>query len=135
MKKGVGSGVGSGSGTGSGSISQRYGSGGPDPDPRKNVTDPQHCLQRLFSYAIHPSRPCPTLLNISPPPSPLHPRLVSVIRFVCPLGRIYQVSFTSYSCPVPFCLSFRKYIHVNTVRHTYFGYDFSSEYCVMSIAL
>ncbi len=42
MKKGVGS------GTGSGTISQRYGSGDPDQDPHQNVTDPQHCKNRIL---------------------------------------------------------------------------------------
>jgi len=50
MKKGVGSGVGpgtgAGAGTGYGSISQRYGSG--DPEPHQNVTDPQHCPEKVF---------------------------------------------------------------------------------------
>jgi hypothetical protein len=41
-------------GSESGSIGQRHGSADPDPDPRKNVMDPERCLQeescRHFLY-------------------------------------------------------------------------------------
>jgi hypothetical protein len=49
-------------GSGAGSVSQRYGSADPDPDPYQNVTDPQHCLDRIRDEE---SLPRPTSLKVS----------------------------------------------------------------------
>ncbi len=40
------------SGSASGSVSHKYGSEDPHPDPYQNVTDPQHCLKKVFIFLL-----------------------------------------------------------------------------------